>query len=149
MRTVLACCMSLGLLMLVGCAPQTFVRGQAPGWKTIELNDDLEHNYEKAWQKTVDTVARQYDIEMLDKDSGYLRTCWEYGISGGTYNRYRGRITVKYLSVQEPEKVEVKTEAQWLKDVGSGYWQRGWDRNFQRDVYTELSGRLGRTVAPQ
>ncbi len=84
----------------------------------------MKGDYNNAWQKTVDTIARDYDIEMLDKDSGYLRTAWAYGISGGIYNRYRGRITVKYPTVTNPDKIEVKTDAQWLSDPAYGIWQQ-------------------------
>lgn len=136
-------------LMVVGCAPSSFVKGQSSGWKVIELNDAIKGNYDDAWMKTVDTIARDYDIEMLDKDSGYLRTTWTYGISGGVFNRYRGRITVKYPEVKTPEKIEVKTEAQWLNDTSKGLWVPGWDTSFQRDIFTALSGRLGRTVSSE
>ena len=138
----------VSVLLVPGCAPSSFVKGRSAGWKTIELNDSLKHNYDMSWQKTVDTIARDYDIEMMDKGSGYLRTSWLYGISGGIYNRYRGRITVKYEEVKAPEKVEVKTDAQWLATPAHGMWEIGWDRSFNREVYTTLSGRLGRTVAP-
>ena len=144
-KMVMLLAMVLGLVS-TGCAPNTFVRS-APGWKVIELNDGLEGNYADAWQKTVDTIARNYDIQMLDRDSGYLRTAWAYGISGGIYNRYRGRITVKYPVVKDPRKIEIKTDAQWLDNINTGLWFSGWDRTFQRDVFTELSGRLGRTVS--
>jgi hypothetical protein len=138
--------MLLALITVValGCAPKTFVRS-APGWKMIELQEDLAKDYPSAWQKTVDTVARDWDIEMMDKSSGYLRTAWMYGISGGSYERYRGRITVKFPEVARAEKVEVKTEAQWLADAPLG-WVTGFDTSFQRDVYQALAGRLGRTV---
>ncbi len=139
---------SVLLLFMGGCAPASFVKGHSAGWKTIELNDSLRHNYDLSWQKTVDTIARDYDIEMMDRSSGYMRTSWLYGISGGTYNRYRGRITIKYPEVTKPEKVEVKTDAQWLQDTYYGVWQQGWDRSFNREVFTTLSGRLGRTVSP-
>jgi hypothetical protein len=132
------------LLLAVGCAPSSFVRS-SPGWKVIEMRDGLRANYDEAWQTTVDTVARQWDIEILDKDSGYLRTAWMHGISGGPYERYRGRLTVKYPDVQTPEKLEVKTDAQWLQDRPMG-WVSGFDSTFQRDVYAALSGRIGRTV---
>jgi uncharacterized protein YfaQ (DUF2300 family) len=136
--------LSFPVLLTVGCAPRTFVRS-APGWKVIELRPGLENNYDDAWQTSVDTVARDWDIEIMDKASGYLRTAWTYGISGGSYERYRGRITVKYPNVKAPEKAEVKTEAQWLRDSPLG-WITGFDTSFQRDVYAALSGRLGRTV---
>lgn len=135
--------LSLGA-SLGGCAPKSFVRS-APGWKVIELRDGLDGKYDEAWQTTVDTVARDWDIEIMDKSSGYLRTAWVHGISGGDYERYRARITVKYPRTDKPEKAEVKTEAQWLQDRPMG-WVTGFDMTFQRDVYAALSGRLGRTV---
>ena len=135
-------------LVCTGCAPNTFVKGQSAGWKTIVLNDTVKGNYTAAWAKTVDTIARDYDIEMLEKESGYLRTGWKYGISGGAYTRYRGRITIKYASTESPEQVEVKTDAHWLSDVAYGVWVEGFDRSFNRDVYVNLSGILGRTVPP-
>ena len=148
MKTKVLMIVMVAGFLCAGCAaPGTFVRGRASGWKVIELNDAVKGNFDAAWQKTVDTIARDYDIEMLDKDSGYLRTAWLYGISGGVYNRYRGRLTVKYPEVNNPEKIEVKTDAAWLVDVSYGRWEMGWDRDFQRDVYTALSGRLGRTVS--
>jgi hypothetical protein len=134
-------------LISSGCAPRTFVRS-APGWKTIELNEALVNNYDEPWQKTVDTIARNWDIEILDRSSGYLRTAWVYGISGGPQLRYRGRITVKYPEIKKATKVEVKTVAEWWS-TGGAYmpiWVQGFDSAFQRDVYTELGGRLGRTV---
>lgn len=134
---------SLVVLMSTGCAPKSFVRS-SPGWKTIELRDGLVNNYNESWQTTVDTVARNWDIEILDKDSGYLRTNWVYGISGGAYDAYRGRLTIKYPEVTDVKKLEVKTEAQWHEK--EGVWVGGFDSIFQRDVYQALSGRLGRTV---
>ncbi len=149
-KTVLGCILVVSVLCVCsGCAPSSFVKNQSPGWKVIELNNSLTGQYNEAWMKTVDTIARDYDIEMLDKDSGYLRTAWAYGVSGGTYNRYRARITVKYPEVKVPEKIELKTEAQWLDSQNYNRWIPGWDRNFQRDVYTALSGRLGRTVSSE
>lgn len=138
---------SLLVLLTTGCAPTTFVRSAA-GWKTIEFRQGLVNNYDDAWQKTVDTIARNWDIEILDKESGYLRTAWVYGISGGPQVRYRGRITVKFPEIKMPEKTEVKTSAEWWA-AGNAYapvWQKGFDTSFQRDVFTELAGRLGRTV---
>jgi hypothetical protein len=139
---------SISILMVfsaVGCAPSSFVKS-SPGWKVIELRDELRNNYDQAWQTTVDTIAKQWDIEILDKESGYLRTTWTYGISGGVYNRYRGRLTVKYPEGSKSDKLELKTEAQWAQDVYYGIWVTGFDTNFNRDVYSVLAGRLGRTV---
>ena len=135
------------VVLASGCAatPKSFVRS-APGWKTVELHDALKNNYDDAWQKSVDTVAKSWDIEILDKGSGYLRTAWQYGISGGNYQCYRGRLTVKFPEIKNPDKVEVRTQAQWLQNRQSLVWVEGFDTVFERDVYTALAGRVGRTV---
>jgi len=145
----LAVCTFIAILSLslMGCAstPKSFV-SSAPGWKTIELNEALKGNYDLAWQKTVDTVARDWDIELLDKDSGYIRTSWKYDIGGRVRDTYRGRITLKFPEIANPEKVELRTGAQWLRNRQSSFWQNGFDTNLERDVYAALAGRLGRTV---
>jgi hypothetical protein len=148
-QTVVLLCAVFMLVLVAGCgAPNTFVKA-SPGWKTIEFNENIKNDFNIAWQKCVDTIAKDYDLEMIDKSSGYMRTGWIYGISGGEYNRYRGRITVKFPELTAPTKVEVKCEAQWLSEMEYGMWVPGWDQAFQRDVYTALSGRLGRTVASE
>ncbi|MCK4814589.1 hypothetical protein KA005_02370 [bacterium] len=148
MKRKIAMCGFMALVAVVflgGCAPNSFVRS-SPGWKVIELRDDLKGDYAKTWQITVDSIARNWDIEIMDKDSGYLRTAWAYGISGGAYNRYRGRLTIKYPNGPTSDKLELKTDAQWAENVYYGWWINGYDTNFNRDVYGTLSGRLGRTV---
>jgi len=135
---------AVALLVCGACAPSSFVKS-SPGWKVIEVREGLNNDCNKAWQTTVDTVARNWDIEMMDKESGYLRTTWTYGFSGGIYNRYRVRLTLKFPGGNQCNKLEVRTEAQWLADY-YGNWIEGFDTTFNRDVYSALSGRLGRTV---
>lgn len=133
---------------IAACAakvPPTFVR-QAPGWKTIELHQTYTADYDLAWQKMVDAVARNWDVEIMDKSSGYLRTTWSYGIGGADAQLYRGRLTLKFPNTQRPTNLELRTNAQWLQNRKRLLWVDGFDSTFERDVYSELSGRLGRTV---
>jgi hypothetical protein len=133
---------------LVACAatmPKSFVK-TAPGWRSVELHETLRSDYDLAWQKTVDTVARSWDIEIMDKGSGYLRTTWLYGISGANPQLYRGRLTIKFPDPRKPTTFDIRTSAQWLQNRKSLVWVDGFDTDFERDVYTELAGRLGRTV---
>ena len=64
-RTVQLLALTLLLILgAVGCRPDSFVQS-APGWKVIELRDGLKDNYDAAWQRTVDTVARNWDIKRM------------------------------------------------------------------------------------
>jgi hypothetical protein len=112
----------------------------------IELRPGM--SYDEAWMIAVDALTRDWDVDTMEKDSGYLRTGWHYGISKGPMGRYRGRIIVKFPDVQAPTKVELKTEAQWLCRVSHGMpiWITGYDSIIERDFYMTLGGRLGRTV---
>ncbi len=146
-RMALVMLVCICVLSVGGCAPATFQKGASSGWKSIALREELTTDYDATWQKTVDTIAREWDIEIMDKDSGYLRTSWQYGISGvsgALINRYAGRLTIKFPDVKPPvDKVDLKTDARWLKD---NVWVMGFDTTFQRDVFGALSGRLGRTA---
>ena len=108
----------------------------------MELRDGLP--YDIAWAQAVDVVSQEYDIELMSKESGYLRTNWKYGISGGNLRRYRGRITVKFPPPKT--QVKVKTEAQWINSVNGMVIFEGYDTRMNRDVYSALGGVLGRTV---
>ena len=152
-RIALVALICMGTLFSVGCAPSTFHKGASSGWKSIALQNALAEDYDKTWQKTVDTIARKWDIEIMDKDSGYLRTSWQHGISGvsgALASRYAGRLTIKFPTVKVPiEKVDLKTDAKWLEMnawTGLSYWVNGFDTGYQRDVFGALSGRLGRTA---
>jgi len=130
--------------LAVGCAPSTFVR-QTSGWKVVELRPGLK--FDRAWQEMVDTVAQNWDVEMLEKDSRYLKTTWHYGISGADPRRYRGRIIVKFPPGKEPTALHLKTEAEWLPpDSRDAQWIKGHDSMMQRKVYTDISGRVGRVI---
>ena len=127
-----------------GCAPSTVVRAE-PGWKSLEIREDL--TYDQCWMTAVDLLTRDWDIEMMDKNSGYIRTAWHYGVGGQSAQAYRGRITVKFPDTKKPAVVEVKTEAQWVDPMGNAnVWVPGYDTAMQRDVFSAIGGRVGRSV---
>jgi len=137
---VVSGCVLLLTAGAVGCAPSTFVRGEA-GRKAIELREGIDPD--RAWQEVVDVIAADWDVEQLSKDGGYIRTGWHYGISGGSRQTYRGRITIKFRPPNE-RQLEMKTEAHWWNPAG--YWVRGYDTLVQRDAYGAIAGRVGRTI---
>ena len=139
--------MGLFALMMISaaCAPKTFVRTVDPGWNTIELRDDLA--YEAAWTATVDTIARKFDIEVLSKEDGYLRTGWLYSWTGKLRQSYKVRAVIKFTPGKK--KVEIKSEAQHFRSgflgLGRG-WELGTDEYLTTTLRTDIMGKVGRTT---
>jgi hypothetical protein len=137
------------LLLGGGCSvtpPSTFVAihdTTRAGWKTIELREGLA--YEDAWQKLVDVVAVKYDIETMDKNSGYLRSSWAYMTgrdpSTGVPFTYGRRLTCDFS--EDQKTLRLKTEAYY--EVPGYPTSYGLDSAFNDDAFTEVSGKLGRT----
>ena len=129
---------TLGLIC-TGCSSDPgWPRGRS--WKTGVLNDTVKGDFDAAWAKTANTIARDYDIEVFEKDRGYIKTGWKYGIiRGAPYNHSRGRITIRYTTTESPSEVEVKTDVQVLSDLDHNVWMESFDRSFDHDVYTNLS----------
>lgn len=143
---VLFCLVGTAGLLHLGCSaggagrtPVTFVQGQSSDWRVLEVHDALDAK--KAWQTTVDTVALKLDLETLDETSGYIRTSWKtgYGFRPGQagYTYYKVRALVKF----EPgfKRVRIKTEAEFNGLLG-------YDKRLLEDLYSDVQGRIGRTV---
>ena len=124
--------------------PKTFVKTfDEPGvWKAIEIRDDLAKD--QMWRLVVDTVSQRHDLEVLEKESGYLRTSWKYTYItprvGSISEKYRSRIVVKFLG-DNWKTVQVKCESNWLDRGG---WVMGYDTRILEDIYGDLQGKIGR-----
>ncbi|RMH14107.1 MAG: hypothetical protein D6695_02190 [Planctomycetota bacterium] len=143
-RGVVPALLAAILPLLTACGSSSFVKRPA-GWKTIELRDDLRGNYDKAWQTAIDTLGRSYDLEIIDKDSGYARTAWKFGILGESPDVLAGRITLKFPDVSDVDRVDVRTDVQQY-NIWTEQWEQGFDTVFEREIFGDLSGRLGRVV---
>lgn len=130
----------LGLLAAVGgCAPKTFVKTLEPTWASVELRN--ESAYEKAWTSVVDTLVKRFDIEVLSKEDGYIRTNWLYTWTGELKENYRVRVTAKFSP--DRSKVEVKSEAEY---GGPGAWVAGYDTRLLETIKGDIMGTVGRTT---
>ena len=137
-----------GTVLLVaifsGCVtpPNSFSRGETD-WSVVELHDEL--GYDEAWEEVVDVVARRFDIEMVEKETGYLRTSWIYTWwkNGIHTENYRVRAMVKFTP--EKDAVAIKAEAHYL-DEGAGGWITGADSLLLDTFKTDIMGTVGRTT---
>jgi hypothetical protein len=133
----------LGALLTFGCAtpPDSFVRVMEPTWTSVELRDGL--GFDEAWEEVTDVLAREFELEMIAKDGGYMRTAWIYTWwkSGVVTEDYRVRAIVKFSPGREV--VDVKTEAQWSEREG---WVLGTDTRMHQAMMTDIMGVVGRTT---
>ena len=131
-------------LVLASCAttPTTFTRGEAD-WSVIELRDEID--YDTAWEEIVDVIARRFDVEMVEKGSGYLRTSWIYTWwkSGVHTENYRVRAILKFTP--EKDALAIKTDAHYM-DRLSGGWVTGADSLLLDTLKTDIMGTVGRTT---
>ncbi|MCY4441315.1 MAG: hypothetical protein OXE53_14060 [Deltaproteobacteria bacterium] len=132
----------LMVMLVTACAttPKTFTVGESD-WSVIELRDGIE--YEKAWQQTVDVLARRFDIEIVEKESGYLRSSWIYTWwqSGKHTDGYRVRALIKFTP--EKDAVAIKTDAHYRERSG---WITGADTLLLDTLKSDIMGVVGRTT---
>jgi hypothetical protein len=130
-------------LLLMCCAPKTFVRTPSPDWNMIEMRDEVP--YDEAWKSVVDLIAKKFDIEILSKEDGYIRTGWLHSWTGNLTQDYKVRCLIKF----NPDKriVEVKSEAQFYDGgyfgIGAG-WVMGTDELLSTTLRSEIMERVGR-----
>lgn len=125
--------------LATGCAPATFVRTMEPTWASVEIREDLP--YDKAWETVTDLLVRRFDLEVVSKESGYVRTGWLYTWTGQMTENYRVRATIKFT--ENNKKVDVKSEAHYLS---SGGWVIGSDSLLLSTLKTDLMGAVSRTT---
>jgi hypothetical protein len=118
----------------MNAAPRSFVRTSEPGWTSMEFRDGISDD--AAWQGVMDVIARMFEIEVLSKESGYLRTKWDYSwATDRTVEYYRVRVTVKMNYLQR--RLDLKTEANYYQ---LNHWVNGSDTRLLQTMKTDLGG---------
>ncbi len=140
MVTLVLLALSFGLIQ---CAPKIFVQDAQPPWLTIEIPKRLE--YSNVWDICFNTLAKKYDIEVSEKESGYIKTAWTYIVGGRPVDYYRFKI---YVNIKYSNNViEVKSEAQYRDgppDIGP--WRIGYDTGILDEGCADIQGQLGSAI---
>lgn len=129
------------LLSLCGCRSQekVFIPGE-PVWSVIEIREDLD--FDQAWNSTVELLVRTFDLDVINKDEGYLLTKWLYTWSGEYQEDYRVRVTLK-LTTDGTRLVQLKPEAQLLS---KDQWVIGTDTRLVSTLKSDLMGLVSGAV---
>ena len=108
------------------------------GWATIPINEKI--TFALAWEDITGLMTKQFEFEMMQKETGYIRTKWKnWHLSNGqTSQNYRIRVTIKIHELRK--KVEVNTEAERLIN---GVWIKGTDTRVLEDLKKDIGGLVG------
>jgi len=118
-------------------AKKTWKKGQAE-WAKIQLNDHL--TYDQTFAMVIETLSNKYELDMISKDGGYIRTAWNYltDRKGKKIKDQQSRVTVKFN--HDKTQLQVKTETQKLvKDE----WVDGEDSALSTQLKEDLRGAVG------
>jgi len=120
-------------------APNSFIRTNDPGWSTIVLRDELK--FDKAFNDVLDVVAKRFEMDVISKEGAYARSQWSYRWGEVEGSSYRTRVIFKFSP--DRTKVEVKTEAEWLR---MGRWQMGYDTRLLETIKQDIMGVISRVT---
>lgn len=140
-RVVLCAGLGLAAVFMTGCviAPPSFVKTMAPTWASVEIREGVQ--FEDAWSSVTDLLVKNFDLEVISKENGYIRTGWLYTWTGRYTAHYRVRITTKFS--QDRKKLEIKSEANLKTAYG---WQIGTDTALLQTLKTDIMGTIGRVT---
>jgi hypothetical protein len=127
-------------LKTTSSAPTTFLKSMEPGWASFEVREGISPD--RAWTTVFQLLARSFDVEVAQKEDGYIRTAWSYTWTGTYMRFYRVRITAMFA--EGGKRLDVRTEAQFSQS--SEEWVVGTDTSLLTTMKTDLMGTIGRTT---
>lgn len=118
-------------------AKNTWKKGQAD-WAKIQINENL--SYDQAFNIALELVSDKYEMEMISRDGGYMRSAWNNLLDrkGKKIKDQRCRVTIKFN--HDRTQIQVKTEAQKMKN---DEWIDGTDSELATQIKEDLRGVLG------
>ena len=118
---------------------ESFVEGDG-GWVSVIINRNIK--YELAFDDVLSIVTRNFEIDMISAEAGYIRTKWNttyIRMSDGSIRRdYRVRVTIRMS--RERMRVEINAEAErMIRD----YWRKGYDTRLLETMRQDIAGVVG------
>lgn len=124
------------ILIIMGCA------GTPIRW--ISTAEYPNTNYDRAWQTVVSTITEEFDIDVIEKDSGYLLTAWKpvettFGESISGWERAAIRVTCK---VENRDPFRLKLRVQRAELEGGQWVAKASDEKWEKELLEQIELRL-------
>lgn len=130
----------VSLSLLSGCgtgAPDSFMRMTKQYWEVVDVKPSIK--YDDAWQRVIYIVTKKFELEMISKEDGYVRSAYgpSYFTEDLVNDKYQVRIVAKFTP--DRKKVEYKIESRiWTGKI----WENGSDirvaANMRKDFVNSL-----------
>ena len=71
------------------------------------------------WEDITSLVDKRFEVDILNKEFGLIKTKWDYRLDGKKVKDYRTRVTLKIS--QKRKKIEIKAEEERPDE---SYWDK-------------------------
>ncbi len=100
------------ILMFAGCglgAPESFMQMNRQYWESMDIKSTIK--YDDAWQRVIYIITKKFELEMISKEDGYVRSSYgqSYFSEDIQNERYQIRIVAKFTP--DRKKFEFKIES--------------------------------------
>lgn len=126
--------------LMYGCgtgAPDSFMQMNKQYWEVMTIKQGI--GYEEAWQRVIYIITKKFELEMISKEDGYVRSAYgpSYFSEDLLNDKYQIRIVVKFSP--DKKRLEFKIESRiWDGKM----WRNGSDvrvaANMRRDFRNSL-----------
>jgi hypothetical protein len=129
------------LVLLAGCglgAPDSFMQMNRQYWEPMDLKPSLK--YDDAWQRVIYIITKKFELEMISKEDGYVRSSYgqSYFSEDLQNERYQIRIVAKFTP--DRKKFEFKIESRiWDGKI----WHNGSDVRVAANMRKDFQNSIG------
>lgn len=128
-------------LLLAGCglgAPESFMQMNKQFWESMDLKQTVK--YDDAWQRVIYIITKKFELEMISKEDGYVRSAYSqsYFSEDMLNERYQIRIVAKFTP--DRKKFEFKIESRmWDGKI----WHNGSDVRIAANMRKDFQNSIG------
>ncbi|PKN01892.1 MAG: hypothetical protein CVU77_02865 [Elusimicrobia bacterium HGW-Elusimicrobia-1] len=136
MKKVFTPLVLLILVGFIGCAT-------APVWRPLFPPEyKVSKDFDKVWPKIVAAISEDFDIAILEKESGYLQTNWKEkrGFLGA--KETRTRVSVRTQKKTAPLEIDVRAEKQGWESWTEQWIDKGNDVDLEEKVRNAVARKL-------
>lgn len=129
------------LLVLAGCglgAPDSFMQMNRQYWESMDIKQSVK--YDDAWQRVIYIITKKFELEMISKEDGYVRSAYgqSYFSEDMQNERYQIRIVAKFTP--DRKKLEFKIESRiWDGKI----WHNGSDIRVAANMRKDFLNSIG------